>query len=50
MKRKNKRNRPKLPRQTWLIKPFDRVHESKKLYDRRKLKRELRRAWERGEW
>jgi len=30
------------PRQLWRIKPFDRIHQSKKLYNRHRLKRELR--------
>jgi len=36
----------KFPRRLWHIKPFDRIHQSKKVYDRRRLKRELRRALE----
>lgn len=40
-------NKPwKLPRQLWHIKPFDRIHESKKLYNRQRLKRELHRELE----
>lgn len=41
MERNTKRAYTKLPRQLWLIKPFDRVHGSKKPYNRQRLKREL---------
>jgi hypothetical protein len=46
MKRNTQRTRPRRPRQLWYIKPFDRIHQSKKVYDRRRLKRELRRELE----
>lgn len=40
MKRKAK---IKLPRQLWCIKPFDRIHEGKKGYDRKRDKRAVER-------
>jgi len=49
MKCRNER-RPKLPRNFWRIKPFDRIHRGKKGYDRHRLKRELFRDLERWEW
>jgi len=39
------RPRPWFPRQTWAIKPFDRVHESGKCYNRQRVKQEVRREF-----
>jgi hypothetical protein len=46
MKVNTKSKTVKFPRQLWRMKPFDRIHQSKKVYDRRRLKRELRRELE----
>lgn len=43
---KKAKRRMRFPRQLWRIKPFDRIHESKKLYNRQRLKWELRRELE----
>jgi hypothetical protein len=42
----NAKKRMRFPRRFWCIKPFDRIHESKKWYNRQRLKRELRRELE----
>lgn len=42
MNPKKAKRRMRFSRQLWCIKPFDRIHESKKLYNRQRLKRELR--------
>jgi len=40
---RRKAERARRLREVWRIKPFDRVHESKKRYNRQQLKQELRR-------
>ena len=39
-----KKRKPKLPRVMWRIKPMDRIHASKKQYNRQRDKRALERA------
>lgn len=47
MKHKKK---PKLPRQRWGLKPFDRIHVGKKGYNRQRDKRAVERRALLGEW
>lgn len=47
MKHKKK---PKLPRQRWWLKPFDRIHAGKKGYNRQRDKRAVERRALLGEW
>lgn len=44
------KKRLKLPRQRWRLKPFDRIHEGKKGYNRRRDKRAVERRALLGEW
>ena len=46
----SRKQKPKLPRQRWRIKPFDRVHTGKKGYNRRRDKRALERRALLGQW
>jgi len=45
-----KKKKPKLPRVMWRIKPMDRIHASKKQYNRQRDKRALERAALLGQW
>jgi hypothetical protein len=41
--RRSASKRIRFPRRLWLIKPFDRIRESKRIYNRQRLNREMRR-------